>query len=147
MDKVFLSILNMSLTASFVIVVVCLARVFLRRAPKFISYALWAVVLFHLICPFKFESAFSLIPFNAQAIPTDITTQAVPRINSGIAIVDNAANGALPVPDSASGTSASALQVWTSIGAYVWLVGTVLLLIYAAFVYVRLKRRVADSTR
>ena len=147
MDKVFLSILNMSLTASFVIVVVCLARVFLRRAPKFISYALWAVVLFHLICPFKFESAFSLIPFNAQAIPTDITTQAVPRINSGIAIVDNAASGALPVPDSALGTSASPLQIWTAIGAYVWLIGAVLLLIYAVIAYVRLKRRVSMAVR
>lgn len=147
MDKVFLSILNMSLTASFVIVVVCLARVFLRRAPKVISYALWAVVLFNLVCPLKFESAFSLIPFKAQAIPTDITTQAVPRINSGIAIVDNAVSGALPVPDAALGTSVNPLQVWTAIGAYAWIVGVVLLLIYTVIAYARLKHRVSLAVR
>ena len=68
MEKVFLTVLNMSLTASFVIAVVLLARLLLRRAPKIISYALWAIVLFNLLCPFKPESTFSLVPFGARPI-------------------------------------------------------------------------------
>ena len=63
MDKVFQAILNMSITGAFVIVAVCLARLALKKAPKIISYCLWAVVAFRLICPFAFESELSLIPF------------------------------------------------------------------------------------
>lgn len=147
MDKVFLSILNMSLTASFVIVVVCLVRVFLRRAPKIISYVLWVVVLFNLVCPFKIESAFSLIPFKAQTIPTNITTQTLPHINSGIAIVDNTLSGALPVPDTTLGANANPLQVWTKIAVYAWLVGATLLLLYAVVAYARLKQRLSLAVR
>ena len=68
MDKLFLTILNMSITASFVIAAVCLARLFLKKAPKIISYCLWAVVLFNLVSPFKLESAFSLIPFRTNPV-------------------------------------------------------------------------------
>ena len=38
-------LLNMSLTASVAIVFVLLLRLMLKKAPKVISYALWAVVL------------------------------------------------------------------------------------------------------
>ena len=58
----FLSVLRMSGTASVVILVVLLARLALRRAPKAFSYALWAVVLFRLLCPVAPESALSLLP-------------------------------------------------------------------------------------
>lgn len=54
-------ILNMSLTASIVIVLVLLARLSLRKSPKVFSYALWAVVLFRLLCPVSFSSGFSLL--------------------------------------------------------------------------------------
>ena len=71
MDSAFLTILNMSVTASFVIVAVCLARFLLRRAPKGYSYVLWLVVLFNLLCPLKIESAFSLIPFKTDLVTVD----------------------------------------------------------------------------
>ena len=51
MQAVFAKLLNMSITGSIVIAVVLLARLFLKRAPKIYSYALWAVVLFRLLCP------------------------------------------------------------------------------------------------
>lgn len=53
-------LLNMSLTASVVIVLVLLLRLLLKKAPKVISYALWGIVLFRLICPVSIESSFSL---------------------------------------------------------------------------------------
>ncbi len=68
MDKIFLTILNMSITSAFVITVVCLARLFLKKAPKIISYCLWAVVLLNLVLPFKIESALSLIPFSSKPV-------------------------------------------------------------------------------
>lgn len=62
LTDIFASVLNMSLTSSVVILMVSLARLILRRAPKIYSYALWALVLFRLLCPLSFESPFSLIP-------------------------------------------------------------------------------------
>lgn len=56
----FLSVLNMSITASFVIVVVLLVRFFLKKVPKIFSYTLWAVVLFRLICSLSIESAINI---------------------------------------------------------------------------------------
>lgn len=77
MDKLFLSVFNMSLTASLVIAAIMLARIPLKKAPKTISYALWAVAGFRLVFPFSFESVFSLIPFKSAPIPVDIATQPI----------------------------------------------------------------------
>ena len=62
MTRIFIHVLQMSLTASFVIVCVLVVRFLLKKSPKIFSYALWAVVLFRLICPFTFESGLSIIP-------------------------------------------------------------------------------------
>lgn len=62
LEELFLKILNMSYTASIVIVFVLIARLVLKKAPKVFSYSLWSVVLFRLLCPFSFESALSLLP-------------------------------------------------------------------------------------
>ena len=61
MQTVFTKTLNMSLTGSIVIVVVLLTRLFLKRAPKIYSYALWAVVLFRLLCPLSITAGLSVL--------------------------------------------------------------------------------------
>lgn len=66
-QELFLTILNMSLTGSIVILIVCLARKLLKRTPKFFSYMLWAVVLFRLLCPFSIEAPVSVIPENIHS--------------------------------------------------------------------------------
>jgi beta-lactamase regulating signal transducer with metallopeptidase domain len=83
MDKLFLSVLNMSLTASFVIAAIMLARLPLKKAPKIISYCLWAIAGFRLVFPFSFESVFSLIPFKSAPIPTDIAIQTTHALTAG----------------------------------------------------------------
>ncbi|WP_097014500.1 M56 family metallopeptidase [Anaerocolumna aminovalerica] len=137
MDKVFLTILNMSLTGAFVIAAICLIRLPLKKAPKIISYCLWAMAGFRLVFPFSIESVFSLIPFKAQTIPLDITMQPIPRIDSGVTIVDNIISGSLPAPT--LGASVSPLQIWTAIGTYVWLMGVSIMVIYGIVSYVLLK--------
>ncbi|NLM09215.1 MAG: peptidase M56, partial [Clostridiaceae bacterium] len=91
MSELFLSVLNMSITASYGIIFVILVRLFLKKAPKFISYALWGVVAFRLIIPFSFESILSLMPRNTNSVPIphDIIYQQSPKINSGIEVVDS----------------------------------------------------------
>ncbi|MCL1791567.1 MAG: M56 family metallopeptidase [Peptococcaceae bacterium] len=144
MDNIFLTILNMSLTGSFVIIAICLARVLLKRAPKIISYGLWIVAGFRLIFPVSLESVFSLIPFKTQIIPPDIAFQTTPRINSGVMVVDDMISGALPVP--ALGASLNPLQIWVTIGAYVWLLGVVVLIIYGIISFRLLKGKMRGAT-
>jgi beta-lactamase regulating signal transducer with metallopeptidase domain len=71
-NTLFPQILNMSLTAGVAIVFVLLARLLLRKAPKIFSYALWAVVLFRLLCPLSFESPVSIVPDRAPITSVQI---------------------------------------------------------------------------
>src|SRR5690554_824484 len=145
MSELFLSVLNMSLTASYVIIFVILARLLLKKAPKVISYALWGVVAFRLIIPFSFESMFSLMPRNTNAVPIphDIIYQKSPQINSGIEVVDSFVNKSLPAPT--VGASVNPLQIYVEIGAYIWILGIMVLLIYSVVSALQLKRQLKSS--
>jgi len=113
----------MSLTGAFVIAAICLARLALKKIPKMVSYCLWAVAGFRLIVPVSIESVFSLIPFNTQAIPTDIVTQ--------------------PIAEAMVG--GNPLQIWITIGLAVWLTGVAVMLAYGAASYLRLKRKLKSA--
>ncbi|MGD9569924.1 MAG: M56 family metallopeptidase [Sedimentibacter sp.] len=106
----------MSLTASYVIIFVILIRLLLKKAPKVISHALWGVVAFRLIIPFSFESMFSLMPRNTNAVPIphDIIYQQSLQINGGIEIVDSFVSNSLPVPT--VGASVNPLQICVEVG-------------------------------
>lgn len=62
MDRLFLTVLNMSISASFCILAVLVVRLLLMWAPKWLSYLLWAVVFIRLVCPVLPEADFGLIP-------------------------------------------------------------------------------------
>ncbi len=128
----------MSFTGALVIAAVCAARLPLKKAPKIISYCLWAVAGFRLVFPFSVESVLSLMPFNTRPIPADIGLQAVPRINSGIPLMNNAVSSLLP--PAAPVASINPLQVWTVIGACVWIAGAACMLCYGIVSYIMLKR-------
>lgn len=136
MDKLFLQILNMSITASYVILFVILARLLLKKAPKIFSYALWLAVLFRLICPFSFESIFSFVPINTETVPQNIMYSQTPQINSGFSVINQAANNKVPAP--VAGASVNPMQIWIALGEAVWLLGIAVLLIYSVFKVIRL---------
>ena len=138
MAELFLIILNMSFTGAFVITAICLARLPLKKAPKAISYCLWSVAGFRLISPLSFESIFSLMPIKPQPIPMDITMQPIPRIDSGIPFMNNAVSGILPA--ATPHYSANPLQMWAAIGACVWFIGVIVMLIYSIVSIILLKR-------
>jgi beta-lactamase regulating signal transducer with metallopeptidase domain len=139
MRELFLSVLNMSLTASYVILCVILIRLLLKKAPKFISYALWGVIAFRLIIPFSFESMFSLIPrnINAVLIPHDIVYQQSPKVTSGIEVVDLFVSNSFSAPN--VGSSVNPLQIYIEIGTYIWILGIMVLLIYSVVSVLQLK--------
>ncbi len=144
MERIYLTVLNMSLTGAFVIAAICIARLALKKTPKVISYLLWAVAGFRLIFPFSIQGTFSLLPFKATPIPQDIAMQAVPHIDSGIKIVDNAINTVLPVTTPAA--SVNPIQVFITIGSYIWLSGVIVMLIYSFLSIVLIKRRLGNAT-
>lgn len=143
MGNLFLAVLNMSLTASYVIVFVIIIRLWLKKIPKIYSYVLWLAVLFRLTCPFSFESIFSFIPENVN-IPQDIAYSPKPEINSGIAAIDSAVNNVLPPPVNPA-ASANPMQIWLAIGEAVWLIGIAMLLIYSVYTSVKLYRNLRNA--
>lgn len=135
----------MSLTGSYVIVFVIVARLLLRKVPKVFSYALWSVVLFRLVCPFSFESVFSLIPAKAQEIPLQRIATQPPQIPSGLAGGGQALNNLLAEPATAAASvvdtsTAADTNIWLLVGQYVWLFGIAVLLLYSIRATVRLVR-------
>ena len=62
MNELFLKIINMSISASWLILAVLILRLVLKKAPKWVNVLLWGIVAVRLICPLSFESALSLIP-------------------------------------------------------------------------------------
>ncbi len=145
MSKLFLSVLNMSIAASWLVLAVLLLRLALKKAPKWLTVALWAVVAVRLICPVSIESEVSLIP-SAQTIPPSIMTDAVPEIHTGIYAVNSVVNPVLQESFTPTvGESANSLQLWISVAAVVWGVGLLAMLAYAAVSYLRVKRRVRTA--
>ena len=91
MTAVFLKLLNMSISASWVVLAVLVLRVVLKRAPKTVWCVLWGLAAVRLICPFSIESIFSLIP-SAETIPKEIMYVQEPVIQSGIVALNSFVN-------------------------------------------------------
>lgn len=147
MVESFLKLVNMSLTASWLIAAVLILRLLLRKAPKWVNCFLWCMVGIRLALPFSIESVYSLIP-SAEVVPAEILYSETPAIDSGMTLVNRAVNPVLaenfaPNP----GDSVNPLQIITFIAAVIWVVGIVLLLGYTLVSYVGLRRQVADAVR
>jgi beta-lactamase regulating signal transducer with metallopeptidase domain len=141
LEELFLTVLNMSLTASYVILFVILARLPLKRAPQIIPYALWIVVAFRLVCPFSFESIFSLMPQNTS--PLYMASPSTPQINSGPGNMDAIMTGTLSAPVVEAGITP--LPLYAQIGAYIWITGIAVMLIYSVVSVMILKRRLKNA--
>ena len=143
MSAVFLKVLNMSMTASWLILAVVLTRLILKKAPKWIPCLLWGLVAIRLICPFSFESVLSLIP-SSETIPANIALQPEPAINSGITIVNEAVNPVVAESFTPAPTdSANPLQIVIPVAAILWIAGIVIMLAYALISYLKLKKTVS----
>lgn len=147
MDVVFLRVLNMSLTAGYVILFLLAARIFLKKAPKVFSYALWSVALFRLVCPVSFTGAFSLLFMHEAPIPNGIGLAAVPRVETGIAPVDRVVNPILAAQASDVAASVNPMQIWIFLGQCLWLLGIAVLLVCSVVSLLRLRRRLVGAAR
>ena len=158
LEKALIEVLNMSLTASVVILVVLAARIFLKRAPRIFSYALWAVVLFRLLCPVSFSAPLSLLGTlqneagsggRMEYIPEDIGYQMNPEIQlpaqSVNESVDERINHSLPQGNPQG--SVNPLQVFLYLAARVWVLGIGVLAFYSTASLIRLRKKLKTAVR
>ena len=146
MAAVFLKLLNLSISASWLVLAVLVLRLVSKRSPKWINVLLWGIVALRLVLPFSIESALSLIPSAETVSPAVVQFDPAPTITSGVSIIDNAVNPSLSEHFAAVPTmSVNPLYVWTEIAGWVWLIGLGAMLLYALVSYLRLRRRVSVS--
>ncbi len=145
MSELFLNVVNMSFSASWVVLAVLLLRLLLKKAPKWITVLLWGIVALRLVFPFSFESALSLI-HNAEVVTPDIMLDRTPEINTGVPIINQVVNPIISnsfAPDPA--TSANPLQLWIPTFALFWIIGMVILFIYTIVSFLRVKRKIGTA--
>ncbi len=146
MSGIFLKLLNLSISASWLVLVVLALRLVLKRAPKWVNVLLWGMVALRLMLPFSIESALSLIPSAETLSPEVVQFDPAPTITSGVELIDNAVNPSLSESFAAAPlASVNPLYVWTYLAGWVWLIGLAAMLLYALVSYLRLRRRVSAS--
>lgn len=146
MAAVFLKLLNLSISASWLVLAVLVLRLISKRSPKWVNVLLWGIVALRLVLPFSIESALSLIPSAETVSPAAVQFAPAPTITSGVSVIDNAVNSSLSEHFAAVPTaSVNPLYVWTEIAGWVWLIGLGAMLLYALVSYLRLRRRVSVS--
>ena len=147
-------ILNMTLTASLVILCVLLARLLLKKAPKICSYALWAVVLFRLLCPVSFSAQISLLgaldapapaaqQHTVEYISPTIVHDAYPAVDIPVTTIDNTINETLP--QGMEQTVADPLEFPMAMATAVWLFGMGSLALYSLISLLFLRRRLVGA--
>ena len=145
MSEVFLKILNMSISASWLVLAVLLLRLVLKKAPKWVSVLLWGFVAVRLICPFSIESALSLIP-SSQTVSPEIMMDWAPTISTGIGSLDQVVNPIITQTFAPKAyASANPLQILIPVWGNLWVLGILVMLVYTAVSYLALQRRVATA--
>lgn len=152
------ALLNMSLTASVVIVLILLLRLLLKKAPKVISYALWSIVLFRLLCPFSIDSGLSLfglldtpvatsgtLTSRIEYIPNDIVHMEDPSVVLPAPGIGEAISDTLPQGEEQ--LVADPLEAPVAIATYLWMTGVLVMGIYAVVSYLRLRRKLITASR
>lgn len=154
MEELFLGFLNRAIVAGYIILALVLLRPFLKKAPKWITCALWGLVALRLILPFSIESAISLIP-SAETVPPESIYQAEPQIQTGFPSLNSAVNPIISEQFGATGFETETVlgakvfpfEGLVRIFAFIWLAGALLMLLYMAVSWLLLKIRLRNAER
>lgn len=173
MSRIFSGVLQMSIAAAWMIPVVMVLRLLLKRAPKWVNLVLWGLVGLRLVCPFVPESRFSLMPklpilsgylygnmignpagnaFRADTLQTGTNfsnniSQAA--LDGSMGAAGSGMGGVFGI--TGSGIRAFGTGVWRiperllSAFSILWLTGVILFTGYAVYSYVRVRRQVAEA--
>ena len=150
MSNLFSQVLNMSMTGSVVILLVMLARLILKRAPKIYSYALWSVVLFRLLCPVAFTASVSVL--NALEPEVQEASESTSVVYFLPGEVSHASDFTFVPAENQSGTDSvkagesehTHLDLMV-VASYVWIVGSGIMILYSAIQYIRLRLKLVGA--
>ncbi len=152
MGDVFLKLLNISITAGWLILAVLCIRLIFRKIPKWITCLLWGMAAIRLICPFFIESQFSILPStelikNSAVVEGEIQNY-IPSIDSHLTIVENTINPMLKENFAYNESeSAAPLQIVTYVAGMAWVCGMILLIICIIGSMIRLHKLVREAVR
>ena len=145
MEELFLKLLNMSISAGWMVLAIIFIRAIGKKLPKAIRVVLWALVAIRLVIPVTWESIFSLIP-SAETIPQDILYATEPTIHSGISFVNSYVNPVISESFAPNvGDSVNPLQVIIFVASGLWVTGVIAMSLYALYSYLRIHKRVSAS--
>ena len=154
MTAVFLKIFNMSMTAILLIAAVILLRILFKKAPKWITCVLWAIVAIRLIVPITLESPFSVLP-TAEPVKTSASTSS-PYVESGVELIDSVANKIIESPQThvtedlapaSKNNSVNRVENTVKTVSIIWIAGILGFVIYGIVCYLRLKKTISASVK
>ncbi len=142
MDQLFLKLLNMSISAGWLALVIMVLRPLMKRVPRAIHCLLWGLVGLRLIWPFSIKSILSLLP-SAQTVPPEIVYEQIPTIHSGVPAINSVVNPILSESSAATPmASVNPIQIWLFLAENIWVLGMILMVLYALISYLRIALRV-----
>lgn len=142
MEKIFIEVFNLSISAVYLILAVILTRALLRKAPKNMICILWLLVGIRLIMPFSVESVFSLIP-SSEVVDKQILYEGQYSAATGISAVDQPVNRYLQEHyDAEAAMSVNQAQILLFLCSSIWITGMVLMLGYFCISYYRIAKKV-----
>lgn len=124
-------LLNVSISASWLILVIVAVRLVIKKMPKALRCALWGLVAIRLICPFSMQSALSLLP-SAETVPEDaLYMQGLEQFNPVfVEVVSNPLFG--ETADLEFDTTVRKVQSFDVYGMLIWAVGLGAFLLYGS---------------
>ena len=147
MTELFLKIVNMSISAGWLVLAVLALRLFLKKAPKWSVVALWGIVAVRLLFPFSIESALSLIP-SAETVTSEIMTDTAPTIQTGIPVINNTVNPIISQTFApATEHSVNPLEVLIPSLAVAWVLGAAIIFMYTAISAITLRAKIGSAVR
>ena len=146
MDKIFLQLLNMSAAAGWLVLAVMVLRLFMKKAPRWLTCVLWGMVAVRLLCPFFLESPLSLIPSPRLLDPYEVRYGDHPAVTTGIPAVNGMVNPVLSETLSpAAKAGANPLHVWITFAGVLWFLGFTALLLHSLISFLRIRKTVEES--
>ena len=159
LENVFITVLNMSITGSYIIAAILLLRLILKKAPKIFSYSLWAIAGLRLLCPFSFSSIISIFNFISPPaaessvagttangyIPQDIGMMLIPEVNTGIPAADTVINTVLPSAQPTA--SINPMQILMTAACLIWVAGIIAMSVYGIVSVIKIRNHIKFATK
>lgn len=145
MNALFLKLLNMSITASFLVAGIFLLRLLLRKTPKWIFVLLWGLVALRLLLPISIESKQSLIP-TTTPVPQQILTSPQESVYKETLETYSSADPLITeyIKEELKPEITPAQRLLTG-ASHLWLLGMALMTAYSVFSYLRLRRSLREA--